>query len=375
MTPMIVLGIESSCDDTAVALLADDHRGVITHKTLTQLRHQDFGGVVPEIAARAHLEHIGTLVTACLAEAGIDPAGITAVAATVGPGLIGGLVVGATFGKAYAIARDIPFIGINHLEGHALSPLLAGDVAFPFLLLLVSGGHCQILSVNGVGDYTLYGTTKDDAIGECLDKSAKMMGLAYPGGPLIEQLALACPDRAAAARAVSLPRPLMGDGTCDFSLSGLKSAVRRHIEQLPAGDIPRDTAAAIAASLENAVADVVTDRLENAITRFKADHARAFALSSSTPPHTGAAHVPALVVAGGVAANAYLRATLETLAAKHGLSFAAPPMKYCTDNGAMIALAALLRLKAGETGDITARTRPRWPLADLTQPPSAKAAS
>ena len=345
---MIILGIESSCDDTSLALVKDD-KTMIAMQTLSQLKHQDFGGVVPEIAARAHLEALPYLFDALLKKADLTINQIDAVAATIGPGLIGGLIVGAHFGRALALACDIPFIPINHLEGHALSPRLAASIPFPYLLLLVSGGHCQILSVNGVADYTLYGATRDDAIGECFDKCAKMMGLPFPGGPHIEKLAAGCTNPIAARTHYPLPIPFAGEAHGDFSLSGLKSAVKRVIDQFPSGDIPQKSASDLAFSLQATIADLIVDRLQFVLPRFKTAH--------PTASH--------LVVAGGVAANQFIRTALETLAHQHHLSFSAPPLSLCTDNGAMIAWAGHEYHQAGLALTPDLPCRPRWPLADM----------
>jgi N6-L-threonylcarbamoyladenine synthase len=332
----IVLGIESSCDETAVALVRGD-RTILAQRIASQeAEHAPYGGVVPEIAARAHAERLAPMVEAVLDDAGLGLADVTAIAATAGPGLIGGVMVGLVTGKALAMASDLPLIAVNHLEGHALSPRLAdGELAFPYLLLLVSGGHCQILRIEGVGQYRRLATTIDDALGEAFDKTAKILGLGYPGGPAVERLA-----RAGDPAAVPLPRPLKGSAEPHFSFAGLKSAVLRAV------DSGAHTPADIAASFQQAAIDCLIDRLEKALR----DH--------------GA--LPALVVAGGVAANQTVRAALQGLASRHQMRFGAPPMALCTDNAAMIAWAGLERLAAeGEAfqGDpLDLRARPRWPL-------------
>ncbi|VVS96005.1 tRNA N6-adenosine threonylcarbamoyltransferase [Sphingomonas sp. EC-HK361] len=327
---MLILGLESSCDETAAALVTGD-RQVLAHRLLGQeAAHRPFGGVVPEIAARAHVEALEPLVAAALADAGVTLADVDAVAATAGPGLIGGVMVGLVTGKALAHAAGKPLIAVNHLEGHALSPRLADpDLDFPYLLLLVSGGHCQLLLVEGVGRYRRLATTIDDAAGEAFDKTAKLLGLGFPGGPAVE--------RAAAAgdpRAVPLPRPLVGSGEPHFSFAGLKSAVARAVGQ----HSPED----LAASFQQAVVDCLVDRTRIAID--KADG------------------VSALVVAGGVAANQAVRGALTTLAGEHGLRFVAPPLWLCTDNAAMIAWAGAERFAAGLTDPLDVPARPRWPL-------------
>jgi N6-L-threonylcarbamoyladenine synthase len=328
----LILGIESSCDETAAALVASDRR-VLAHRLAGQeAAHRPFGGVVPEIAARAHVEILPRLIEETLAEAGIDLAEVDAIAATAGPGLIGGVMVGLVTAKGLALAAGKPLVAVNHLEGHALSPMLSDpDLAFPYLLLLVSGGHCQLLFVQGVGRYRRLATTIDDAAGEAFDKSAKLLGLGFPGGPAVERAA-ASGD----AKAVPLPRPLLGSPEPHFSFAGLKSAVLRAKESGLYAD------ADIAASFQQAVVDCLIDRTQRAIE--VADGATA------------------LVVAGGVAANQAIRAALTELAAAHGLPFVAPPLWLCTDNAAMIAWAGAERLGAGLTDSLDAPARARWPL-------------
>ncbi len=338
---MIVLGIETSCDETAVAVVADDRR-ILSNVVLSQLDdHRPYGGVVPEIAARAHLAHLGGLVRRALDEAGIGFDALDGVAATGGPGLIGGVMVGVMTAKAIAAVHGLPFLAVNHLEGHALTARLTDDLSFPFLLLLVSGGHCQLLVVEGVGAYRRLGTTIDDAVGEAFDKAAKLLGLGYPGGPEIERAAAnGRPDRFA------LPRPLVGRPGCDFSFSGLKTALRRHVDALPEGPLRRSDVDDLAAAFQAAVGECLVDRTRNAIAAFGAD---------------GKAS-GGLVVAGGVAANQVLRERLSHLAAESGLAFVAPPASLCTDNAAMIAWAGLERLRLGRVDPLDFAPRPRWPL-------------
>lgn len=345
---MIVLGIETSCDETAAALVTDG-RERLSDLVLSQVDiHRPYGGIVPEVAARAHLDHLDGLIARALAEAGLGFADLDAVAATGGPGLIGGVIVGVMTAKAIALARNLPFLAVNHLEGHALSARLSDDVAFPYLLLLVSGGHCQLLIVEGVGRYVRLGTTIDDAVGEAFDKTAKLLDLGYPGGPAIERLALAGdPARFA------LPRPMKGRPGCDFSFAGLKTAIRQLVEGLGPARTSRDTAD-IAAGFQAAAGDALADRTANAIALFK-------------DRHPGAAQ--ALVVAGGVAANRALRERLAVLAAANGLTLVAPPPRLCTDNAAMIAWAGIERLKLGLADSFDFAPRPRWPL-DLTAAPA-----
>ncbi|MEL7688078.1 tRNA (adenosine(37)-N6)-threonylcarbamoyltransferase complex transferase subunit TsaD [Citromicrobium bathyomarinum] len=331
-----VLGIESSCDETAVALVAADRRIIAQRVASQDDAHRPYGGVVPEIAARAHAERIAPMVAEVMEEAGMELADLSAIAATAGPGLIGGVMVGLVSAKALAMAGDVPLIAINHLEGHALSPRLVDEtLEFPYLLLLVSGGHCQILRCEGVGQYRRLATTIDDAVGEAFDKTAKILGLGFPGGPAVEKLA-----REGDPKAVPLPRPLVGGKEPHFSFAGLKSAVLR------AKDSGRYSNADIAASFQQAAIDCLTDRLERAIAND--------------------GHAPALVVAGGVAANASVRAALEALAAKHAMRFVAPPPKLCTDNAAMIAWAGCERL--GQSDPLDYKARPRWPLDPEAEP-------
>jgi len=342
---MIVLGLETSCDETAAAVVdaaAAPARRVLADRVLSQHGlHRVYGGVVPEIAARAHVEHLDGLIAEALDEAGVGLDRLDGVAATAGPGLIGGVMVGLMTGKAIAAARGLPFVAVNHLEGHALTARLTDDLAFPYLLLLVSGGHCQLLAVEGVGRYRRLGTTIDDAVGEAFDKAAKLLGLGYPGGPEIERAAAA----GDAAR-FPLPRPLLGRAGCDFSFAGLKTALRHAVAARPGGRAEGRDTADFAASFQAAVADVLADRTAHAIAA-----ARAL--------HPGLAH---LVVAGGVAANQALRARLLAVAGKAGLALVAPPARLCTDNGAMIAWAGAERLRLGLTDDLAARPRARWPL-------------
>lgn len=355
---MRVLGIETSCDETAAAVVesaggaAGDAGGrILANRVLSQLEeHRPFGGVVPEIAARAHLDHVDRLVAEAMAEAGLGFAELDGVAATAGPGLIGGVLVGAVTGKAIAAVHGKPFVAVNHLEGHALTARLTDGTGFPYLLLLVSGGHCQLLAVEGVGRYRRYGGTLDDAVGEAFDKVAKLLGLGYPGGPALERAAQAGdPGRFA------LPRPMKGRPGCDFSFSGLKTAVRNLLEKQ--GPLDEALGADLAASFQAAVAEVLQDRAAQALARFAAETGRP----------------GPLVVAGGVAANRCLRAALAETAAAAGAALIAPPPSLCTDNGAMIAWAGLERLRLGAADPLDFRARPRWPLDEL-DPPTLEAA-
>lgn len=351
-SPRIVLGIETSCDETAAAVVREDHQ-ILSSRVLSQIdEHQPYGGIVPEIAARSHLEHIDRLVGEALAEAGVEMAQLDGIAATGGPGLIGGVIVGVMTAKAIALVHNKPLLAVNHLEAHALTARLTDDLPFPYLLLLVTGGHTQLLIVEGVGRYVRLGTTIDDAVGEAFDKAAKMLGLGYPGGPLIERAAATA---TAAQRArFTLPRPLLGRAGCDFSFSGLKTALRQAIATVP-GALSSDDVAAIAGAFQDAVADVMADRASHAIDSFLTRHP-----------------LPAtrnLVVAGGVAANSALRARLAGVADKHGFRLVAPPLALCTDNAAMVAWAGVERLRLGLTDPLNFAPRPRWPL-DPTAPPA-----
>ncbi|HYZ60958.1 MAG TPA: tRNA (adenosine(37)-N6)-threonylcarbamoyltransferase complex transferase subunit TsaD, partial [Acetobacteraceae bacterium] len=306
-----VLGLESSCDETAAAVLDADGR-VLAEAVLSQLEdHARFGGVVPEIAARVHLAHMPDLVRLVLAKAGLAATDLAAVAATTGPGLIGGLMVGAGVAKGIALAAGIPFLAVNHLEAHALTPrlpgLVPGGAPFPYLLLLLSGGHCQCVAVEAVGRYRLLGGTIDDAVGEAFDKVGKLLGLSWPGGPALERLAAeGDPAR------IPLPRPMFGRPGCEFSFSGLKTAVAHRVGAHPPGPLPRQYAADLAASFQSAVAAVLADRASNALAMMP--------------------EARLLVVAGGVAANQAIRVALAETAAQHGVRLVAPPIRLCTDN-------------------------------------------
>ena len=341
-TTQTVLGLETSCDETAAAVVrrgADGKVEVLSSAVASQIAaHAPFGGVVPEIAARAHVEGIDAIAARALADARIGFEDLTGIAATAGPGLVGGVMVGLSFGKAVALARGLPLVAVNHLEGHAISARLGGEVAYPFLLLLVSGGHCQLLEVAGVGACRRLGSTIDDAAGEAFDKIAKTLGLPYPGGPALEDLA----RRGDPARFV-LPRMLLGRKDCDFSFSGLKTAAARIAEGLSADTERADLAAAVQAAIAQQLAER-SDRAMAAYASARAGRDLRF------------------VVAGGVAANQTVRARLQTVAQRRGFSFTAPPLAYCTDNAAMIALAGAERLALGISDKLDAVARPRWPL-------------
>jgi N6-L-threonylcarbamoyladenine synthase len=347
-----VLGIETSCDETAAAVLAPDGR-VLAEAVLSQQEHAAFGGVVPEIAARAHLFYLPALVRDTMARAGVGFADLGGVAATSGPGLIGGLIVGAGFGMGVALANRLPFVAVNHLEAHALTArlpgLVAGGLTFPYLLLLVSGGHCQCVAVEGVGRYTRLGGTIDDAVGEAFDKVAKLLGLGWPGGPAVERLAAG-----GDALRFPLPRPLLGRPGCDFSFSGLKTAIAQLVATFPSGALRQRDAADIAASFQRAVADVLADRAAPFVV---------VGGGVGSPRTDSGART--LVIAGGVAANATLRTALANAAAKNGFALVAPPLKLCGDNAVMVAWAGIERLRLGLSDPLDHAPRPRWPLNEL----------
>ncbi len=343
-----VLGIESSCDETAAAVL-DESGHVLAESVLSQeSEHAPYGGVVPEIAARAHLAFLPEQVRRVMTRAGVGFAELGGVAASGGPGLIGGLIVGSQFAKGIAIARRLPYVAVNHLEAHALTArlpgLVPGGAKFPYLLLLVSGGHCQCVAVEGVGRHARLGGTMDDAVGEAFDKVAKLLGLGWPGGPALEKLAAG-----GDARRYAFPRPLLGRPGCDFSFSGLKTAVAQEVARHGAGALPIQAAADIAASFQRAVAEVLADRAAHAMgmMRSRAPDARL------------------LVVAGGVAANGTVRATLTETAEAAGFALVAPPVRLCTDNAVMVAWTGVERLRLGLVDGLDFAPRPRWPLDAL----------
>ena len=353
---MIVLGIETTCDETAAAVVERPEQGgrgrMRSNIVLSQVNeHAAFGGVVPEIAARAHVEMLDYIIAKAMAEAKVRFTDLHGVAAAAGPGLIGGLIVGLTTAKAIALVNEKPLIAVNHLEAHALTARLTDGTPFPYCLFLASGGHTQIVAVLGVGDYVRLGTTVDDAIGEAFDKTAKLLGLGYPGGPQVEREA-ASGD----ARRFALPRPMAGKPNADFSLSGLKTALRLEAEKIaPISDADvRD----LCASFQQAVVDVVADRLRTGMQLFREKH--------GTPT--------ALVAAGGVAANESIRKVLHRIAFEVGTVLVVPPPELCTDNGAMIAWAGAERLALGLTDTLDTPPHARWPLAAMKpRPPAATA--
>ncbi len=334
------MGIETSCDETAAAIVTSD-RQILSNVIHSQIPdHQPYGGVVPEISARNHLIYIDRVITQALDQAGKSLGDLDGIAVTSGPGLIGGVMVGVMVAKSIAASLKKPFFAINHLEGHAFVARLTNDIPFPYLLMLMSGGHCQMMMVKGLGNYILLGQTMDDAAGEAFDKVAKCLGLDYPGGPQVERLAIL-----GDAKRFSLPRPLKGRSGCDFSFAGLKTAVRQFVDS---GQIKTDqNRADLCAGFQLAVADCLVDRLKNCIGMVSQDDF---------------SHV---VLSGGVAANQMLRGALEKTCFQFGKIFVAPPVHLCTDNGVMIAWAGLERLQAGMSSPLDAAPRPRWPLMEI----------
>jgi len=356
MSDLLLLGIETTCDETAAAVIRrhpDASGEILSNVILSQIAdHAAYGGVVPEIAARAHVEVLDEVVAQALSEAGVTLADLDGIAASAGPGLIGGVIVGLTTAKAIALAAHKPLIAVNHLEAHALTARLTDSVPFPYLLLLVSGGHTQLVCVTGIGQYVKLGGTIDDAIGEAFDKVAKMLGLPYPGGPAVENAAV----RGNAER-FALPRPMLGRREPDFSLSGLKTAVRQ--EAMRIAPLSEQDVADLCASFQHAIVEVIADRVRAALRLMR---------ERGEKPN-------ALVLAGGVGANEAVRRTLQKVAADAGTRLAVPPPALCTDNGAMIAWAGAERLALGLVDDLDVPPRARWPLAEPAAAPAAGPAS
>lgn len=348
---LTLLGIETSCDETAAAVVrrhADGRGEILSTIVLSQTEeHAIYGGVVPEIAARAHVQHLDRLVHLAMQKAGVSFSDLDGVAATAGPGLLGGLIIGLTTAKAIALAHGKPLIAVNHLEGHALTPRLLERCAFPYLLLLISGGHTQFQIVEGVGKYRRIGTTIDDALGEAFDKTAKLLGLGYPGGPKVEVFA-----RLGDPRRFALPRPLKGRDDCNFSFSGLKTAVREAVRAIPELD-PQDIAD-VCASFEAAVAETLADRMRKAFAVFRAAHPEI--------------DFPRFIVAGGVAANQTLKRTMAEVAVHEGFHLIVAPPALCTDNAAMIAWAGAERMALGFEDSLEVAARARWPLDEVSEP-------
>jgi N6-L-threonylcarbamoyladenine synthase len=339
----IILSIESSCDDTSVAIVTDK-KEILSNVVISQLaEHSPYSGVVPEIAARAHMGNLKRAVHEALQQAELNITNIDAFAATAGPGLIGGVIVGTMFAKALSSVNKKPYIAVNHLEGHALTSRLCSEIEYPFLLLLVSGGHCQFIEVSKLSEYKILGQTLDDAVGEAFDKVAKMLGLGYPGGPIIEKLAGEGNENA-----YNFPLSMVGREGCDMSFSGLKTAVRKQVLE-HSSPLSEQNINDICASFQKTVAVILNNRLKHAIEIYlKKYDKRNF------------------VLAGGVAANMYLRQSLELVLSKHDFQLYAPPLKLCTDNAAMIGWAAMERFKAGHTSPLQLCPRARWSLEELT---------
>jgi len=336
---MIILGIETSCDETAAAVVRSDGE-ILSNVIYSQIKeHRPYGGVVPEIAARNHLAYLNQVIEEALTKASLTIDKVDGIAVTAGPGLIGGVMVGVMAAKAIAAVHNKPFIAVNHLEGHALTACLTNKVGFPFILLLISGGHCQFIHAKSLGDYEVLGQTIDDAVGEAFDKVAQLLDLDYPGGPQIETLA-----KAGDETRFSLPHPLRGRPGCDLSFSGLKTAVRTLVETL--SPLSKKDKADIAASFQKTIADTLCNRLENCLN----SHGKG---------------VENLVVAGGVAANLYLREKLQMTAIQAQKKLVVPPPALCTDNAVMIAWAGVERLQAGYVSSLEFAPRPRWPLAEM----------
>ena len=346
-----ILGIETSCDETSVAVVSSD-REILAHQIYSQIdTHKVHGGVVPEIAAREHLEKLDDMLTQTIQESGLTYRDLTAIAATSGPGLIGGVMIGAMTAKTIAASFDKPFIAVNHLAAHVLTPRLTENIEFPYLALLVSGGHTQFLLVKGVDDMVELGTTIDDALGEAFDKTAKMMGLPYPGGPYIEKLATQCDNPEKAIQTYPLPKPLYKKSGCNFSFSGLKTAIGKYIQDYPEGKIAKDDACHLAYAFQHTIVNIIEDRLTNAINMLE------------TPVQNPVKNpVKKMVIVGGVAANRFIYNTLETTAKNHNMQCITPPLKLCTDNGAMIAWAGLELYKQGISHPLSFPAKPRWPL-------------
>ncbi len=336
---MLALGIETSCDESAVAIV-DDNRNVLSHKLISQFEaHQPYGGIVPEIAARAHLEHIDRLILQSLDEANVDLKQIDVFAATAGPGLIGGLIVGVMTAKTLASMFSKPFIAVNHLEAHALTVRFTNTIEFPFLLLLVSGGHCQLLIVEGVGKYKCIGNSLDDAAGECFDKVAQMLNLEMPGGPSIQEFA-----KLGDSQRFSFPKPLKKRGGCDFSFSGLKTEVKNTINYIQEKGASEQDLKDLAASTQEAIINHLIERTKN------------FLVSNESQS------IKSLVLSGGVASNELLRSSLNKIILSKKMDFYVPPVELCTDNGIMVAWAGLERYRLGLSDPLSFKPKPRWPL-------------
>ena len=343
-----ILGIESSCDETAVSIVevsSSDKGKILSNIVFSQIdQHSPFGGVVPEIASRSHVESLSPLIDQALNDATLKIQDIDGVAATSGPGLIGGLIVGLTTAKGIAVGLDIPLIGVNHLEGHALTPILTNDIYPPYILLLVSGGHTQLIMVKDIGQYIQIGTTIDDAAGEAFDKAAKFLDIGYPGGPALEKIA-----KKGNNKKYKFPRPLQNSNDCNFSFSGLKTSLIREAKNIE--PIDEKTISDLAASYQQAIIDCINIKSEKAINKMLAQN--------------NTSEIKYFVASGGVASNKAIRDNLTLLAQKHKMRFIAPPMKFCTDNAAMIAWVGGLRLLRGQSDELDTPARARWPLEEM----------
>lgn len=338
-----ILGIESSCDETSASVVTND-RQILSNVVLSQTKHFEYGGVVPELAARAHLQSIDSIILEAMHQAKLDFNDLDGIAATAGPGLIGGVIIGTMAAKAIALSLQKPYFAINHLEAHALTARLTDNLPFPYLLLLVSGGHCQLLIVKDVGSYEKLGTTIDDAIGEAFDKTGRLLGFSYPAGPMIERTA-----KSGNPHCYPLPKPLYGKPGCDFSFSGLKTAVRKVIEDNVDKAQDDQFKADLCASFQYTIGEILKDRLKNGLAQFKNQYPEA--------KH--------FVLAGGVAANQYLQDILQTTCTHHSLELIAPPVSLCTDNAAMIAWVGQEKLRLNQPSSLNFAPRPRWPLDEL----------
>ena len=343
-----VLGIESSCDETAVSIvrLKDKKDGeILSNIVFSQIdEHLPYGGVVPEIASRSHVESLGPLIDRALNEASLKLSNIDGIAATAGPGLVGGLIVGLTTAKGISLGANIPLVGVNHLEGHALTPLLTNKISFPYILLLISGGHTQLILVKDLGEYIQLGTTLDDAVGEAFDKAAKFLDLGYPGGPALEKI-----SKEGSKNRFNFPRPLLKSQDCNFSFSGLKTSLIREVKEIE--PLTQNDLADLASSYQQAIIDCLKAKSDRAISIAKDEYKDL--------------HINYFVASGGVASNKAIGESLNELAVENNMEFVAPPIKFCTDNAAMIAWAGGLRLLSGQKDNLEISVKSRWPLSEM----------
>ena len=343
-----VLGIESSCDETAVSIvrLKDKKNGeILSNIVFSQIdEHLPYGGVVPEIASRSHVESLGPLIDRALNEASLKLSNIDGIAATAGPGLVGGLIVGLTTAKGISLGANIPLVGVNHLEGHALTPLLTNKISFPYILLLISGGHTQLILVKDLGEYIQLGTTLDDAVGEAFDKAAKFLDLGYPGGPALEKI-----SKEGSKNRFNFPRPLLKSQDCNFSFSGLKTSLIREVKEIE--PLTQNDLADLASSYQQAIIDCLKAKSDRAISMAKDEYKDL--------------DINYFVASGGVASNKAIGESLNELAVENNMEFVAPPIKFCTDNAAMIAWAGGLRLLSGQKDNLEISVKSRWPLSEM----------